>query len=191
MWSKNLICFQQNGELVPNLRIFSLHFPHLDYANIFSSKRNFQRSSSGMCLCDSDGTYSTSPLTLAPSRLAHLLMAACAGRRGRPRRMKPCFCSAHLPLSLPPSLPLSPLSIVKMKTDHCHDVRRSLSCEWAGGRSAGRDGERLRLYVSSLKLNFSSFFSFPVVEDDEDDFPSTRTDGEFLHNNHGIKEKCE
>ncbi|XP_056288168.1 ceramide transfer protein-like isoform X2 [Pseudoliparis swirei] len=28
-----------------------------------------------------------------------------------------------------------------------------------------------------------------IVEDDEDDFPSTRTDGEFLHNNHGIKEK--
>uniref|UniRef100_A0A8C3AIJ3 Ceramide transfer protein n=1 Tax=Cyclopterus lumpus TaxID=8103 RepID=A0A8C3AIJ3_CYCLU len=28
-----------------------------------------------------------------------------------------------------------------------------------------------------------------IVEDDEDDFPNTRTDGEFLHNNHGIKEK--
>lgn len=34
------------------------------------------------------------------------------------------------------------------------------------------------------------FFS-PVVEDDEDDFPNTRTDGEFLHNNNGSKEKCE
>lgn len=29
-----------------------------------------------------------------------------------------------------------------------------------------------------------------VVEDDEDDFPSTRTDGEFLHGN-GSKEKRE
>uniref|UniRef100_A0A672HJD1 Ceramide transfer protein n=1 Tax=Salarias fasciatus TaxID=181472 RepID=A0A672HJD1_SALFA len=28
-----------------------------------------------------------------------------------------------------------------------------------------------------------------IVEDDEDDFPSTRTDGEFLHNNNGSKEK--
>ncbi|XP_031731028.1 ceramide transfer protein-like isoform X2 [Anarrhichthys ocellatus] len=28
-----------------------------------------------------------------------------------------------------------------------------------------------------------------IVEDDEDDFPNTRTDGEFLHNNHGSKEK--
>ncbi|KAM4635440.1 ceramide transfer protein isoform 3-T3 [Polymixia lowei] len=28
-----------------------------------------------------------------------------------------------------------------------------------------------------------------VVEDDEDDFPNTRTDGEFLHNNNGSKEK--
>lgn len=29
------------------------------------------------------------------------------------------------------------------------------------------------------------------MEDDEDDFPNTRTDGEFLHNNNGSKEKCE
>ncbi|XP_023193570.1 collagen type IV alpha-3-binding protein-like isoform X2 [Xiphophorus maculatus] len=28
-----------------------------------------------------------------------------------------------------------------------------------------------------------------IVEDDEDDFPNTRTDGEFLHNNNGSKEK--
>ncbi|XP_068430300.1 ceramide transfer protein-like isoform X2 [Clinocottus analis] len=28
-----------------------------------------------------------------------------------------------------------------------------------------------------------------IVEDDEDDFPNTRTDGDFLHNNHGSKEK--
>ncbi|PWA26717.1 hypothetical protein CCH79_00001183, partial [Gambusia affinis] len=28
-----------------------------------------------------------------------------------------------------------------------------------------------------------------LVEDDEDDFPNTRTDGEFLHNNNGSKEK--
>ncbi|XP_024154484.1 ceramide transfer protein isoform X1 [Oryzias melastigma] len=28
-----------------------------------------------------------------------------------------------------------------------------------------------------------------IVEDDEDDFPSTRTDGEFLHNNNGSREK--
>ncbi|XP_062340058.1 LOW QUALITY PROTEIN: ceramide transfer protein-like [Osmerus eperlanus] len=28
-----------------------------------------------------------------------------------------------------------------------------------------------------------------MVEDDEDDFPSTRTDGEFVHNNNGSKEK--
>nr|XP_043868738.1 ceramide transfer protein-like isoform X4 [Solea senegalensis] len=28
-----------------------------------------------------------------------------------------------------------------------------------------------------------------VVEDDEDDFPNTRSDGEFLHNNNGSKEK--
>lgn len=36
-----------------------------------------------------------------------------------------------------------------------------------------------------------SFFPFSVVEDDEDDFPNTRTDGEFLHNNNGSKEKRE
>ncbi|XP_011479753.1 collagen type IV alpha-3-binding protein isoform X1 [Oryzias latipes] len=28
-----------------------------------------------------------------------------------------------------------------------------------------------------------------IMEDDEDDFPSTRTDGEFLHNNNGSREK--
>uniref|UniRef100_A0A3Q3FUW2 Ceramide transfer protein n=1 Tax=Kryptolebias marmoratus TaxID=37003 RepID=A0A3Q3FUW2_KRYMA len=28
-----------------------------------------------------------------------------------------------------------------------------------------------------------------IMEDDEDDFPNTRTDGEFLHNNNGSKEK--
>ncbi|XP_030292026.1 collagen type IV alpha-3-binding protein-like isoform X4 [Sparus aurata] len=28
-----------------------------------------------------------------------------------------------------------------------------------------------------------------IVEDDEDDFPNTRTEGEFLHNNNGSKEK--
>uniref|UniRef100_A0AAY4ELL3 Ceramide transfer protein n=1 Tax=Denticeps clupeoides TaxID=299321 RepID=A0AAY4ELL3_9TELE len=28
-----------------------------------------------------------------------------------------------------------------------------------------------------------------IVEDDEDDFPTTRSDGEFLHNNNGSKEK--
>ncbi|XP_076613683.1 ceramide transfer protein-like isoform X2 [Chaetodon auriga] len=28
-----------------------------------------------------------------------------------------------------------------------------------------------------------------IVEDDEDDFPNTRTDGEFVHNNNGSKEK--
>ncbi|KAM6902814.1 ceramide transfer protein isoform 3-T3 [Xenentodon cancila] len=28
-----------------------------------------------------------------------------------------------------------------------------------------------------------------IVEDDEDDFPSTRTDGDFLHNNNGSREK--
>ncbi|KAM3874462.1 ceramide transfer protein-like isoform 2-T2 [Diretmus argenteus] len=28
-----------------------------------------------------------------------------------------------------------------------------------------------------------------IVEDDEDDFPNTRTDGEFIHNNNGSKEK--
>lgn len=28
-----------------------------------------------------------------------------------------------------------------------------------------------------------------IVEDDEDDFPNTRTDGQFLHNNNGSKEK--
>ncbi|XP_067339465.1 ceramide transfer protein-like isoform X3 [Channa argus] len=28
-----------------------------------------------------------------------------------------------------------------------------------------------------------------IVEDDEDDFPTTRTDGDFLHNNNGSKEK--
>lgn len=43
------------------------------------------------------------------------------------------------------------------------------------------------VFLPSLKLDF--FFS--VVEDDEDDFPNTRTDGEFLHNNNGSKEKCE
>lgn len=38
-----------------------------------------------------------------------------------------------------------------------------------------------------------TFFLFvvPVVEDDEDDFPNTRTEGEFLHNNNGSKEKRE
>ncbi|KFO35443.1 Collagen type IV alpha-3-binding protein [Fukomys damarensis] len=29
-----------------------------------------------------------------------------------------------------------------------------------------------------------------VVEDDEDDFPTTRSDGDFLHNTNGNKEKC-
>lgn len=34
-------------------------------------------------------------------------------------------------------------------------------------------------------------FLISVVEDDEDDFPTTRSDGEFLHNNNGSKEKRE
>lgn len=29
-----------------------------------------------------------------------------------------------------------------------------------------------------------------MVEDDEDDFPTTRSDGDFLHNANGNKEKC-
>lgn len=33
-------------------------------------------------------------------------------------------------------------------------------------------------------------FLSQVVEDDEDDFPNTRTDGEFIHHN-GSKDKCE
>ena len=33
---------------------------------------------------------------------------------------------------------------------------------------------------------------FPVVEEDEDDFPATtKPDGEYNHNNNGSKEKCE
>ncbi len=34
-------------------------------------------------------------------------------------------------------------------------------------------------------------FLCSVVEDDEDDFPTTRSNGEFLHNNNGSKEKRE
>lgn len=34
------------------------------------------------------------------------------------------------------------------------------------------------------------FSVFLVVEDDEDDFPLTRSDGDFLHNTNGNKEKC-
>lgn len=45
-----------------------------------------------------------------------------------------------------------------------------------------------------LALSFPLFLSLLlslVVEDDEDDFPNTRSDGEFIHNNNGSKEKRE
>lgn len=34
------------------------------------------------------------------------------------------------------------------------------------------------------------FISNLVVEDDEDDFPTMRSDGDFLHNSNSSKEKC-
>lgn len=66
----------------------------------------------------------------------------------------------------------------------------SLSCAWTARRCLAWLSRVLQeqACVSYLPLNLNlSLFS--VVEDDEDDFPNTRTDGEFLHNN-GSKEKC-
>ncbi|TKS84943.1 Collagen type IV alpha-3-binding protein [Collichthys lucidus] len=43
--------------------------------------------------------------------------------------------------------------------------------------------------TSSFKVPGNGYCGRGIVEDDEDDFPNTRTDGEFLHNNNGSKEK--
>lgn len=39
-----------------------------------------------------------------------------------------------------------------------------------------------------IEISLNVFYL--VVEDDEDDFPTTRSDGDFLHNTNGNKEKC-
>lgn len=43
--------------------------------------------------------------------------------------------------------------------------------------------EKLSHSHNTLSLNL-------VVEDDEDDFPTMRSDGDFLHNSNSSKEKC-
>lgn len=126
------------------------------------------------------------------------------GACGWPRWIKPCFCSAHLRLSL---FFLSPSVHSKDETRplwFCPAQRSgwqsdsvlgySLSCGWATRHCQGwlswapQDQACVFQCLSSRVWNFLSLFT--VVEDDEDDFPSTRTDGEFLHSN-GSKEKCE
>lgn len=68
-----------------------------------------------------------------------------------------------------------------------------LGCSWsyeqATGHSSALEPQETDLLVVPLFvfLNLSPFGA--VVEDDEDDFPNTRPDGEFLHNNNGSKEK--
>ncbi len=138
------------------------------------------------------------------------------GACGWPQWMKPCFCSPHLPLSAHRSLtfPLSPSVHSKDETrplSCCPAQLRSVSlvccnwrCEWATGRDPalqlcstfrrvhrvkGSCGAATCLVLFVCTETF--FVLFLVVEDDEDDFPNTRTDGEFLHNNNGSKEKCE
>lgn len=44
-------------------------------------------------------------------------------------------------------------------------------------------------WKSFLTLIIHSFSNL-VVEDDEDDFPTVRPDGDFVHNSNSSKEKC-
>lgn len=56
---------------------------------------------------------------------------------------------------------------------------------------------KMLLILSCTLKNWKSFLmpithslSNLVVEDDEDDFPTMRSDGDFLHNSNSSKEKC-
>lgn len=42
----------------------------------------------------------------------------------------------------------------------------------------------------SFPTHITHSLSNAVVEDDEDDFPTMRSDGDFLHNSNSSKEKC-
>lgn len=45
---------------------------------------------------------------------------------------------------------------------------------------------------NSFLPSLTYYLSLPnsVVEDDEDDFPTVRSDGDFLHNSNSSREKC-
>lgn len=159
-----------------------------------------------LCVCcDSQSSNSSSPLTLTPSWPAeHCLIWAWTGRLWMTTLNEALllFCSPpSLPLFLSPSVhskdetrPLwfCPAQQSGWQSDSV--LGCSLSCGWATRHCQGwfswapQDQACMFQCLSSPCWNFLSLFT--VVEDDEDDFPSTRTDGEFLHSN-GSKEKCE
>lgn len=165
--------------------------------SFFFFARKYATKSVCVC-CDSQSSNSSSPLTLTPSWPAE-----------HGRLWMTTLNEALLLFRSPPSLPLFLSPSVHSKDEtrplwFCPAQRRGWQSDsvlgyglgrgWATRHGQGwlswapRDQACVFQCLSSRFWNFVS--PFTVVEDDEDDFPSTRTDGEFLHSN-GSKEKCE
>ena len=135
------------------------------------------------------------------------------GACGWPQWMKPCFCpcsppSLSSPLTLPPFWWWNQTIVMLSSAAEICQSHGALCCslcyEWGRFVLLSQESHKKRIVCStylvlcfcllSESVCFSCLFVclfVLVVEDDEDDFPNTRTDGDFLYHHNGSKEKCE
>lgn len=154
----------------------------------------------------------TAVIRSAPSLFLHLGQLSIRWWQSsleRPQWMRPGFCSPSLSSS-PTLSPFwgwnQPIVMLSRAAEGCQPRWSAVLCSrlWFGalGVTLSRNpdlkghSDKKRLCVANYlfvvcAVQPESFFVVSVVEDDEDDFPNTRTDGEFLHNNNGSKEKRE